>query len=266
MPLIATRRYGPLRLRRDTALAQAFQVAYLFGEGAHDLAGGSGRITLPGVSTLVRGARASYLTAAGSVAAGTPQFAVRYPLVMAWIGVARDTANNGVFAGFTANGGIGGSNWFVGGGSSTFVSVSARNNFGTTGGGSANVPGGAALGVPLVVVAQSLASNSHRIACNGSVGTVDATDVGALVAWDRVYVGGGTNNTDHALLLAGSGLALSVEQMAWLSAKPENVLSLFERGRIFSPFSGSAPVPTLSAATAIDITATSARPRVTITF
>ena len=160
-----------------------------------------------------------------------------YPLTMVWIGQQGSTANTQI-AGITSAGGIGGSYYYIGGGSSTQLGFAARNNYGSALAMLLTVPGGAALGVELVVVVQSLSANNHRASVNGSAVATDATNIGALVAWDRVFFGQSASANSQqtaAFIVASGGAGLSDEQMQQLSRDPRAVYALFEPLRTLVP-------------------------------
>lgn len=174
-----------------------------------------------------------------------------YPITMVWVGQQGGTTNTQI-AGITSASGIGGSYCYIGGGSSTLVGYSARNNFGSAMGLLVAVPGGSALGVEMVIVAQSLSATNHRISVNGSAVATDSTNIGALVAWDRVFFGQSASSNSQqtaAFIVASGGAGLSDEQMQQLSRSPSEVYALFEPQRIAVPVpAGAGSVAIISAA------------------
>lgn len=166
-----------------------------------------------------------------------------YPLTMIWVGQQGSTANTQI-AGITSAGGIGGSYYYIGGGSSTQIQFAARNNYGSALAMLVAVPNGIALGVELVVVVQSLSANNHRASINGSAVATDTTNIGAMVAWDRVFFGQASSVNSQqsaAFIFASGGTGLSDEQMQQLSRSPSEVYALFEPQRILVPVSSGGP-------------------------
>lgn len=160
-----------------------------------------------------------------------------YPITMIWVGQQGSNANT-ILANLAASGAISGSFWYVGGGSSTFVGLAARNAFGSVLSLTATVPGGSALGTELVIVAQSLSASDHRLCVNGSAVATSTTNIGGMVAWDRVAIGqsSSANSQSTALLaVASGGASLTDEQMQQLSRDPRAVYALFEPLRTLVP-------------------------------
>lgn len=162
---------------------------------------------------------------------------VAYPLTMVWVGQiggSTATAICGVADTAGVSGVTNGSGLYLACGSSSFVTYTIRNNFGSTVAVAASLPASATVqGVPVVIVAQSLSATDHRVCIGkpGSVGTVgtDATNAGALIAWRRPYIGhsGSTNNQDTVLFGAGFGSeALSDAEMQWLCGDPARVFEM----------------------------------------
>ncbi len=165
-----------------------------------------------------------------------------YPLTMIWVGKQGSTVNTQL-AGITSASGISGSYSYIGGGSSTIITYAARNNFGSALAMTATVPGGSALGVEMVIVAQSLSASDHRLCVNGSAVATATTNIGAMVAWDRVFFGqasSANNQQSAALIVASGGVGLTDEQMQQLSRDPREVYALFEPQRIWVPVASAA--------------------------
>lgn len=186
-----------------------------------------------------------------------------YPITMIWVGQQGSNANT-ILANLAASGAISGSYWYVGGGSSTIVGMAARNAFGTALSLTATVPGGSALGTELVIVAQSLSASDHRLCVNGSAVATSTTNIGSMVAWDRVAIGqpSSANNQSTALLaVASGGVGLTDEQMQQLSRDPRAVYALFEPQCIWVPVSAGGATLNASlidAASSVDLSSASA--------
>lgn len=100
------------------------------------------------------------------------------------------------------------------------------------------------------------------VASTGQSGTVDSGAFGLYL--NKWFTGGaGFEHTQNFYMGAAWSRALAESEAKALSANP---WQLFAPQRRIITIAGAAGVPVLSAATAIDITATTARPQVTITF
>lgn len=126
---------------------------------------------------------------------------------------------------------------------------------------------------PLVLGATWNSTANALVACNGLVQKPSAGGFGALDAPLRngsTVFQVGTDQENNGPLNGACGLvpiwgrALSEQELHSFTLNP---WQLFEPRRIFVPmFVASSGVPVLSAATAFNVTATTAQPRVTITF
>ena len=105
---------------------------------------------------------------------------------------------------------------------STQVGHNVRNNFSSTSSAIVSVPGGATLGVDLVVIAQVLSATDHRIYCNGVMAT-DATNASTPAsAFNQMWLCSSGGNNDHDTYLAafGAGVALPDAYALELSRTP----------------------------------------------
>lgn len=233
------------RLNPAHPLAGRFVTAYLPGVSSDNLGfGGPGGITGHAHSrSAIPAGPALRFSGSGANATTSRSFGPTpsYPLTM--VVVCRQGSNtNGAIAAIAASSAIGGSYWYIGGGSSSQISLSARNNFGSTIAMLAAVPvdanGNQAIGQDLVIVAQSLSASDHRLCVNGSAIVTATTNIGSMVAWDRLFLGqtSGTTSLDvAAVLFAHGGTALTDVQMRQLSSHPREVWEMFEPQRIWVP-------------------------------
>lgn len=233
------------RLNPAHPLAGRFVTAYLPGVSSDNLGfGGPGgivghahsRSAIPAGPTLRLSGSGANATTDRSYGP-TPS----YPLTMVVV-CRQGSSTNGVIVGIAASSAIGGSYWYIGGGSTSQVLLLARNNFGSTIALLATVPidanGRQAVGQDLVIVAQSLSASDHRLCVNGSAIATTATNIGSLVAWDRLYFGQASGTTDldvAAVLFAHGGRALTDAQMRQISRSPREVWGLFEPQLIWAP-------------------------------
>lgn len=234
-----------VRLDRAHPFAGRFTSVYLPGISSENLgSGGAGSIVanthpktiIPSGPALRLSGTAANVTFGRSFGP-TPS----YPLTMVIV-CRQGASTNGAIAAIAASSAIGSSYWYVGGGSSSQISLGARNNFGSTLSMLATVPadanGNQAIGQDLVIVAQSLSASDHRLCVNGSAIVTATTNIGSMVAWDRLYLGqsSGTSNLDvAAALFAHGGAGLSDAQMRQLSSTPRRVWGLFDPIRLEMP-------------------------------
>jgi hypothetical protein len=164
-----------------------------------------------------------------------------YPIRLVWCGRITSTGI-GPYAGLAGTG-LSGSGFYFSGGSSTSIGLALRNNFSSTAFPGQNVPGGSSLNVDLVIVYQSTSATDHRVCVNGSAVAVDTTNITALAAWDKFFIGdsGGANSTQCTAFLYGSGgRNMSDAEMIALSQRIENVYALFAKPAVRSLYSATA--------------------------
>ena len=239
------------RLDPTHPIGSRFFAAYMPGISNANLAvrGGPGALasSAAGFSSLPLGMRARSITALNGGIAGGATKGMAYPITMVWAGRINSTIGSTALVSLNAASVPGATFFLLAGGSSTQVSLLVRNNFGTQASVLVNVPGGSALGVELVVVAQVLSATSHKICVNGSSVVTVTTNVGALgVAYDRLTLSAtnAANNVDHTFAGFWSGDPLTDDQMVELSTGLTNsIWPMFEPQRFWVPVSsGAAPV------------------------
>lgn len=233
------------RLDPANPLARLFQVAYLPAVSQENLGfGGSGTLPSHGLARVASPAGPSlfHTGAGGQITSGrnfgpTPS----YPLTAVFVCRQGSTANS-ILAGVTASSSISGSYWYVGGGSSTTMTLYGRNSFSSAMSVAVTVPtppDGSlqpALNNDLVIVAQSLSASNHRICVNGSAVATSTTNISSMVAWDRMFLGVASGNLNLSAALFGhGGVGLSDAEMQILSRSPREVWALFEPQRFYVP-------------------------------
>lgn len=197
---------------------------------------------------------------------------IKYPVTLIFAGLLVNNSTSGILgsaAGGESN--YAGSYCYLYGGSSTLVGYGIRNNYGADSNYLLAVPGGTAIGKEIIIVAQSINSSHHRISVNGALG-LSTVDVGALnTGPDGFTIGSSSifvsnSNIHTAFSYIGFGCpVLSDEEMIRLSTSID-IYSQYDSFNAPKYFIPGNVIPVLSDPTLYNVTSTTARPRVTITF
>ena len=252
LPIWRTRSEQPqdgARLDENHPIGSLFEAAFIPAVSAANLAvrgrdsiissGAAAEIALP------KGMRTRRLSASNTTYSCTPAFrASAYPFTLVWAGQITGAAGSSSIISLSQASMPGGTYHILGGGSSTQVAYTVRNNFGTALSFLANVPGGAALGVELVIVMRTMSATDHRLCVNGAIFT-SSTNIGSLVTtYDRLLVGNSStaNQVDTTFLGFWSGTAITDAQAIEMSLDIDNIWAMFQPQKFWLPMSsGVAP-------------------------
>lgn len=186
--------------------------------------------TPPQSAGTFRYGRAGVYTGAASAIASIAN-ETAYPFVLVWAGRFNNAGVNARVLEPIRSAGSG-DNHAIRLSTSTQVDYLTRNNFSSTATVTITVPGGTAVGVDLVMVAQSLSATDHRLYCAG-ISSSSSTDSGTPAGnFNQLYLALAAF-ADHSTYFAGfgAGQALSDAEALELSRGVYNVLPLLQPAR-----------------------------------